>query len=268
MTAPALAPQAPTLGGRLAAHRAILTALMLRDVRTRMGSAPAFLLVMLWPLAHILLLVILHSAVGHLPPYGDSMPIWVATGVLPYICYSYVSRYMMLSILTNKPLLSFPIITPMHVSLARFFLELLNSSQVIIFIYVLFYIVDMKLDPYNLPGVAAGLLTSIAFGAGVGFLVSALAGILRFMVTIYMLTLVMMWLTCGVYFLPAAMPKAVIAFLRYHPLAQCIEWVRASYYGGYQSVILDRGYAVSWAIGTLFVGLATERLLRGKILAH
>lgn len=42
--------------------------------------------------------------------------------------------------------------------------------------------------------------------------------------------------------------------------------MRSAYYEGYGAIILDRPYLISFAIVTLFIGLALERLVRGKML--
>ena len=48
---------------------------------------------------------------------------------------------------------------------------------------------------------------------------------------------------------------------------QLVEWMRAAYYEGYGSAVLDRSYAIGFALVTIFLGLALERAMRGYVLA-
>lgn len=250
----------------LAGHAHVLFALMLRDVRTRMGSAPAFLFVVAWPLSHILLLVAWHSFAGRMAPYGESNAVWSAVGVVTFLSFSYISRFTVLSLVSNKALLHFPAIGMLHIIVARGVLEVLNVSFVILVVWGLFAALGIEVDPLNPAGFAAALLSSMGIGVGVGICIGLIASSVPMTVTVYTVATIFLWLASGVLFVPSAVPERAQAFLWYHPLLHCVEWARVAYYADYPTTMLDRGYVVWWIIGSIFVGLGSERLFRGAFL--
>jgi capsular polysaccharide transport system permease protein len=230
-------------------HANVLTALMLRDVRTRMGSTPAFLLAVLWPLTHIVVVVAFQVFSGRVAPYGDSIIVWSAIGVVPFMCFSYISRFTMLSLVMNKPLLYFPAIRIPHIIIARSIIEVLNLSLVVLMIYLLSLALDIELAPVDPPTMALAILVAMGIGVGMGLIMGILAAVLPAMMAIYPVTLVVLWITSGVFFVPSALPKRAIDILQYHPLVHCVEWARSGYFEAYSSVVLDKAYAVLWVIG-------------------
>ncbi len=94
----------------LKAQGRILHAVMLRDIKSRMGgNAFGYLFMAIaWPLSHVLLLLIINAGLGRAVPYGDSAALWWATGLIPFQAFQYMSRFIIDGIVLNRPLLSFP----------------------------------------------------------------------------------------------------------------------------------------------------------------
>ena len=254
--------------GALQRHGRVLLAIMLRDVRTRMGSAPAFIIVVLWPLSHILALVAMYSFGHRLPPFGNSIAVWAATGVTTFMCFSYTSRFSMLGILQNRPLLGFPIVQPIHLMMARIIIQIISSAVVIIIVYIIFFVMDIEALPADPIGAAEGMIVVVGIGVGFGLFWGVAAGIWPSIGTFYILFQVIMWITSGIFFVPSQLPKNIIAYLKYHPILQGVEWVRSAYFINYDTTVLNKPYAVSWAITTIFAGLAADRLWRGRVLRN
>ena len=124
----------------LAAQGQVLYALMLRDVRTRFfGSALGFLVTIAWPLVHIVALLMINAWAARVPPYGESAALFIATGVVPFMAFSYVSRFTLMGMLLNKPLLTLPIINVTDILFARVILEILSSVIVVIILGISFW---------------------------------------------------------------------------------------------------------------------------------
>lgn len=78
-------------------------------MRTRFfGDGLGFLIAIAWPRAHIGVLLAIYRGVGRATPYGDSILVFFGTGLVPFMSFSYMSRFPMLSLLHNRPLLAFP----------------------------------------------------------------------------------------------------------------------------------------------------------------
>lgn len=245
----------------------VLNALILRDIRTRMfGSSIGFIIVIAWPLSHILVLVGFHTLLGRIAPFGDSTPLWIATGTVPFMIFSYMSRFMMLSIVQNRPLLYFPIISVTDILFARAIVEILSASTVIIFVILVLTAVNVNIMPANLTTVVSAILASVLLGLGVGVLNGVVAAFVPAWVTGYALFIILLWVSSGIMFVPSTLPEQMQSILYFHPVLHAIEWIRTGYYEDYNSAILNKWYPLAFGGGALFLGLAAERIFRGKIL--
>jgi capsular polysaccharide transport system permease protein len=78
----------------------VIYALMLCDVKTRFfGNGLGFLFASVaWPLVHILILLIINTGLGRMARFGDSIILFFATGLVPFMTFSYMSRWIMLGL--------------------------------------------------------------------------------------------------------------------------------------------------------------------------
>lgn len=250
----------------LRAQFRVIVAIMLRDIRTRFFAHGAgFLVAIAWPLVHILILLAIFSVFGRGTPYGESMTIFFATGLVPFMTFSYMSRFTMLSLIMNKPLLVFPAIKVLDILLARTILELLGSCCTVILLLLIFWLCGTDFMPMDVVQASFALGTSMLLGAGFGILNAIIAMAAPTWATGYALVNVFMYFISGIVFVPDALPETVRYYLSFNPSLQTVEWMRSAYYEGY-STILDRGYAVSFALVTIFLGLLIEKLVRGHLL--
>ncbi len=112
----------------LAEKKNVMFAVMLRDMRSRFfNHGIGFLMVPLWPLVHILILLTIYTVMGRASPFGDNLLIFFATGLLPTLTFMYVSRGMAMSVISNRNMLSFPVVHIIDVMTARAILELLGQ---------------------------------------------------------------------------------------------------------------------------------------------
>lgn len=257
-----------TLLETLRAQSNVFSALMLRDIRTRMfGSSWGFVFSVAWPIAHIMIVVVMFSLAGRMPPYGSSMPLWIAIGALPFMVFSYMSRYMMVAILANKPLLYFPAINITDILFSRAIVEVLSAAVVIICVLLMLYAQGVDVSPLDSSLALKALFSCVLLGLGAGTLNGVVVAFAPGWMMGYTLVVILLWITSGVLFVPAALPEQAQAILWWHPVVHVIEWLREAYYEGYNSSILTWWYPLLFGAGLLFLGLVTERLFRGKILS-
>jgi hypothetical protein len=92
----------------LAINAAVIGAILLRDIRQRGGAYyTGFLMILLMPLAHILLLVTIYRILGRLAPHGTDQMVYFGISILPFAIYAYSSRQIVISLVENRPLLYF-----------------------------------------------------------------------------------------------------------------------------------------------------------------
>ena len=245
----------------------IIGALMLHDLKTRMGGSVFGFLVMGigWPLSHILILLLVYALLGRTAPYGDSVALWFATGTVPFLAFQYMSRFMSLGVVMNRPLLSFPIVKTTDVLFARAIIEVLNTCTVALVVCGLFWTLGIDFLPRDVVQASFAMLAMMLLGLGVGVLNAVIAGAFPIWATGYALIMILFWLSSGVVFVPDILPEMARTPLSYLPWLQGVEWMRSAYYDGLGANILDKAYLLRFGAITLFFGLGLERLLRGKM---
>lgn len=245
----------------------VIKAVMLRDMRTRFfNHGLGFLLVPLWPLAHLVVLLVIFSAMGRAAPYGDSLNIFFATGLIPTLSFMYISRFMSYSLLFNRPMLSFPVVKPVDLLVGRAILEIIASFLMIVLLVVI--LIGMGDDPFPYDPVAAvsSLLATYLLAIGVGMVMGIIAMRANFVITVYALSLIAVYLLSGTMFVVSALPAQVAAALSWNPVLHAVEWMRVAFFPGYPDQILDKAYLVGFGVAMLFLGLAMERVDRQGLL--
>ena len=245
----------------------ILLALILRDIHTRFfGHGLGYLIAIAWPLTHIVVLLIVFSLGNRAVPYGDNMTLFLATGVIPFMTFNYMSRFTMYSAAFNRPLLSFPTVKVMDILIARAILEFLSSCCTVILVLAVLWLVGIDFVPHDTLQAIYGMGACMLLGFGYGIINGVIAMAARAWLTGYQLAIICLYLTSGIMFVPDAVPAQLRYFLWFNPILQGIEWVRSAYYDGYGANMLDKEYAIACGVLAVFFGLLVERLVRGRIL--
>ncbi|WP_375461079.1 ABC transporter permease [uncultured Enterovirga sp.] len=245
----------------------VIRALMLRDIRTRFfGHGLGYLISIAWPLAHLTLLIVIYYFTGRVAPYGDSLLLFFATALVPTISFMYISRFIMLAALVNKPLVHFPVVKIVDLFLARGVLEVFASCIMTLVVMGTLYCLGIDVVPPKPLEAGYALLASFLLAFGLGFLMGLIAMALPGIVIAYTLVTIVLYITSGVLFVADELPAAARYALSWNPIFHGVEWMRTAYYLGYRAEALDKAYLISFGIGSLFIGLITERLVRGKML--
>ena len=147
----------------------IIVAIMLRDIKTRFGGSElGFLLAIAWPLTHILALVVMNSVLNRMAPYGESGAVWFATGIIPFMAFSYMSRFICMGIVANRNLLTFPVVKVTDVLFARATVEILSAGLVILILFIIFWSMDIDFMPRDVVQASLALLAMMFLGLGFG----------------------------------------------------------------------------------------------------
>jgi capsular polysaccharide transport system permease protein len=245
----------------------ILRALMLRNIRTRFfGTGLGFLLALSWPLVHMGLLLTISIWFGRLAPYGESSAVFFATGLVPFMAFLYISRFMMVSVQHTRPLLTFPIVKITDLLAAGAILEVLSSCCSVIVLAIVLTSFGIDISPLNPAQAAFALCSSMLLGLAFGTFNSLLLMAMPIWMTVSSLLHIFLYATSGIFFVPSSLPPTVRYYLSYNPLLQNIEWMRSAYYDGYGDELLNKPYAVGFAVVLLAIGLVIERVFRGRYL--
>ncbi|RDL47453.1 Polysialic acid transport protein KpsM [Ensifer sp. M14] len=241
----------------------VMRAVILRDMRTRFfNHGLGFLLVSVWPLTHMFVLLLIYAFAGRRTPFGDSMRLFFATGLLPCLTFMYVSRFMALSIVMNRPMLAIPAVKVLDILFARAFLETIAACFTVFLTFMILLSLGDKPFPYDWSEAAKAFLSTILLAVGVGVVTGVITALFTFFATVYALCLIVIYISSGTLFVVSALPTQIAYALSWNPVVHAVEWMRSAFYPTYNSQVLDKPYLLSFGLGALCIGLLLERIVR------
>lgn len=245
----------------------VIVAVMLRNIRTRFfGHGFGYLIAIAWPIVHILMVVLVFSAFGRGLAFGESALLFVATGTVPFMTVSYLSRFMLQSLSMSRPLLAFSQVKIIDVLFASALLEILTSCVVVLVMVALAWAFDIPFWPSDIVQAVCAYGSAVLLGVGFGLLNGVIMYAAPLWFTIYMLITILLWMMSGVTFMPSAIPEPARSWLAYNPILHSIEWMRCAFYESYTSTVLDKTYVLVFGCASILLGLALERGMRGFLL--
>ncbi len=250
-------------------HIRIVSALLIREMSTRFGNKPGgYIWALLDPVAHVLMLTVIFSAIAHLPPLGSSFTLFFATGYVGFHFYQGTMGYMSDALKANRALLSYPNVAPIDTLVARLVLQL-GTMSVVGFIVVIGSMATAKMtSPIYWPPILVSVLaaTSLAFGVSLSNTVLFLKSPLY--EKIYQIAMKPAFMVSGVFFLPDALPHPFREIISYNPLIHIVALFRKGFYPEYRAPVLDLDYLFGWIFVCLIGGLSlftfSTRTLRNQ----
>ncbi|MBD1549649.1 ABC transporter permease [Roseibium aggregatum] len=245
----------------------VARAVILRDMRTRfLNHGLGFLIVPLFPFVHLVFLLVAYRISGRQTPYGDSLNVYVTTALIPTLTFMYVSRFMSLSLLMNRPMLAFPVVRILDIIFARAFLEVVAGIISTLMILFSLMILGDNVIPHDPLQALCAYLATILFSLGAGIIVSVFALFSPTVLTGFVLMQVATYITSGALFNLADLPSPVANILLWNPILHASEWMRVAFYEGYPDQYLNKSYLLFLGLGLNVIGLSAERFFRGKLL--
>jgi capsular polysaccharide transport system permease protein len=237
-------------------------------MRTRFGRTFfGYVFMVALPLSHLLFLMIMFLFVrAQLALMGTDAAVFWATGLLPYILCLYPSRMIMVCLAQNRPLMYFPIVKSFDIILARGLLEVCTAFWVTLIFGSILLLFRVDILPIHTFEALSAVLGTVFLGFSLGWIAAVMYKLTHTWVIVNVLLLLAMYLTAGIFFLPASLPLAAQNVIWFNPLLHAVEWLRSAYYEGYGDGLLSRQYLFLSSTVLLFIGVLLERLARGKLL--
>jgi capsular polysaccharide transport system permease protein len=252
----------------LAINAAAIGAILLRDIRRRAGPYyTGFLMLLLMPLAHLLIVVMAFHIFGRLAPEGTDQVVYFGMSILPFVIYAYLSRQIVISLAENRPLLYFNRVKIFDILLARGILEATGSVIVFTIFVCILAVYSNDFSPRDWAGIVFAVAATIYFSFSIGVSNALIAHVLPVWHLLSNLSIPVFWLVSGIVFFPTAIPDPYDRWLALNPLLQCVEWIRYSYYEDYPDRLLNIPYLITFATACLAVSLIAERLTRHVLLS-
>jgi capsular polysaccharide transport system permease protein len=252
----------------LAINAAVIGAILLRDIKLRSGPYyTGFLMILLLPLAHLLIVVMAFHIFGRLVPQGTDQVVYFGLSVLPFVIYTYLSRQIVMALGENRPLLYFNRVKIFDILLSRGILEATGSVVVFIIFVCILAVYSTDFSPRDWPGIVFAVAATIYFGFSFAVPNALIAQVLPVWYMFFNLSIPVFWLASGIVFFPTAIPDPYDRWLALNPLLQCVEWIRYAYYEDYPDKLLNIPYLITFATACLAVSLIAERLARRVLLS-
>ena len=238
----------------------VISALTLRETRARYGDSKlGFFWALFEPFAHIVVFIGIFSGMGRAIPLGESMGIFILTGIIPWLLYSNIVGNVMIGLSANKALLGYPQVMPLDIVISRVILDTVTLLVVfIIFLGVFHYLgYNIKIDSFLQMSQAYGLI--ILFSMGVGLINAAIIPIYPSYKSIFRSFSRPLYFVSGVFFTADFLAPEIYEIIDFNPLLHLIEWIRSGFYPSFQSDLYDPQYAVAVCVGVFAIGLFVER---------
>jgi capsular polysaccharide transport system permease protein len=246
----------------------VINALMLREARTRYGRQKVgYLWALIEPIVQILVFSYLFYLIGRVNPFGGSMAVFLATGLMTFFGFRNVMNRVKGGFGSNEALLSFPIVKVVDCYFARALLELGTWIAVTVLILGGLIFLGLGSAPRSVPIMAMALLCLFALALGAGMTLAVISEFLPALSNLMKMPNRILYMTSGGFFLPDSLPPVARNILTWNPVLHGITLFRVGYYPLYDSHMLSIPYLVGWSVGALFVGLTAERLTRKTILS-
>jgi capsular polysaccharide transport system permease protein len=249
-----------------AVQKRVISALILREIHTRYGNRQfGYLWEIVEHIAHILLLSVIFSLLQRATPVGDSFGVFFATGLIPFLLFSHIDKQIMNAVNGNQALLSYPMVMPFDLIIARTILECATTGVVIVlflaagFYFKLLAPVDSVLDLFM------AFATVIVIGMGLGMINSAIILYVETYKSIYPFFMRPLYFISGIFYTADSLPREAQQALFFNPLLHVNEWVRSAFFISYESHFVDKFYVVSVGVVLLFLGLLLENLTKEKV---
>jgi capsular polysaccharide transport system permease protein len=253
----------------LAINAAVIGAILLRDVKLRAGPYyTGFLMFLLIPLAHLLIVVTAFHIFGRLVPQGTDQVVYFGLSVLPFVIFLYMSRQIVISLAENRPLLYFNRVKIFDIILARGMLEATGSVVVFFILVCILAVYATDFSPRDWPGIVFAVAATIYFSFSFAVPNALIAGVLPVWCMLFNFSIPVFWLASGIVFFPTSIPDPYDRWLALNPLLQCVEWIRYAYYEDYPDTLLNIPYLIAFATASLAVSLIAERLARRVLLSN
>lgn len=249
-----------------AMHARVVGAVIMRDLQTRFGTGYfGFLLGLMIPLAHLAIAIGITALLGRKAAIGTDVPVFLMTGVLPFIVWLYGHRQIMQTMQFNRALLNFPSVDVFDLFASRIILEIVTATLVVFIVLGTLAALGHELSVANWQGVLFALIQAWLLGVGTGLMFGSIGIFIPIAFLFGNILGPLLWAISGIFFLPDALPDNLRSILTFNPLCQAIDAFRVAYYAEYYSSFLNIYILNSITLSFLLFGMimtaATRKII-------
>ncbi|KJZ21242.1 ABC transporter permease [Loktanella sp. S4079] len=241
----------------------VILSLVLRETRATFGTSSfGYAWAVITPTASVAVLVILFSLIGRHAPFGSSLALFFATGILTLQFFTEISGKLMTVFDANRALLTYPIIKDVDTILARTLLISATYFVIMLIFYSCLILVGMAELPVHPEHLVMVFCATAYLGLGYGTVNAVIASLWDTWMQIEKVLTRPLFFISGIFYVPSQLPQTAQTVLQWNPVLHLVEWFRYGFYSNYNSSILNVYYPLIVATILFLFGLAGERLFR------
>jgi capsular polysaccharide transport system permease protein len=261
-------PSTPRRRDPLTIQRAVLFALVLRDLRSRVEGRWLSMLWMIFePLSHVMLIVVAMGVRTRVVLPNVDYPVFLVTGLLPFFILRNLARKLPPAISANRSLFAYRQVKPIDALVASAIVEIVLYSVVYLIALCLLGWMGYHSAPHaplELIMVSAVLLI---FGVGLGLLFSVVAHRRPKLNTMIGLVFFALYFASGVIFPLHNLAPEIRHWLLFNPVLHLVELSRVYFipnYVGMPGISLE--YPAAWALVVAALAMSLYRVYRHHFL--
>jgi capsular polysaccharide transport system permease protein len=251
-------------------QRAVLFALMIREMSTRVGGQWVGAVWTLFePLAHMLMLIAVLGAIqGGNPLPGIDYAVYLATGLLVYFLFQNLALRLMDGIDANRGLFSYRQVKPLDPLIARSLVEVLMNLSVFVFTLGLLGWLGHEVLPSRPLEAIVAIGTVALLGTGYGICTAVISHGRPRLRSLLRMVMLPLYFISGVIFPVDLLPRDTLEWLLWNPLLHLVEITRAAFVPAYHPTEgINLLYPVLCTLGYWALGLALYRRDRYRLVA-
>jgi capsular polysaccharide transport system permease protein len=255
-----------SFGKALECQIRVVGALILREMRVRFGrSQLGYLWAVTEPLAYVAAFSTIFHFMDRHPPFGNSMPLFFATGILPFHVFRNLANQLAGAFNANQALMTYPIVQPIDTIVSRTILEVATSVFIMLVVLTTFVLAGNAPLPANVMRIIEAIALLSMLGFGFGLMSAVIITRVDAWQNVTRLIMTPMIFLSGVFYSLDALPPSVRGIVAWNPVVHGVEMFRDGYYTSYRSSDVDPSYLFICGLMLTFVALAMERTIRGRI---
>lgn len=250
--------------------RAVIFALLLREMRTRFGQRRMGAFWMLAePIIQLIVMVVVMGIIrGRGPTQGIPFPMFLLTGIAPFIMFRGVAMLIMEGLAANRGLFAYKQLTPMDTFVARTIMQCCIASISYLFILAAFawYGYDVTIHrPLEWLGL---LLVGVVLSFGMGMVFAVIADAIPEVRTFIRFFFMVLYFSSGAIFPVSSFPGYVLPYLAWNPYLHLTELIREAVFPFYSVLdLVSFPYVLICTAVLLSTGLGLFRIRKSKMLA-
>lgn len=242
-------------------------ALLMREALTRYGSSRiGYLWAIIEPAAFIAMFLVVRDYLNRTVPLGENIALFMMSGLVGARVTINIVGKVGQAIGSNRALLVYPLVNPLDTIAARCVLETLTGMIVFVLFFAGLLIVASDVVINDFATFTTGAAMLVVLGCSIGTFNAVLGTVLPAWTRVWSLMSLPLFITSGIFFVPATLPPAVLAVVWWNPLLHIVEWLREGIYLDYLSV-REPAYPLLLSAGLLGAALTMERLFRLRVVS-